>query len=319
MSCPGDVSGSVIMRKRYSPLRAFAVVFPLIALSYCAGIQAPAGPAAVVAPQSEDAPPVKLPNKSGSLKFAVLGDFGTASQREYELAAQMAKFYTGFKFDIVILVGDNLYGAERPQDFKAKFEDPYKPLLDAGVKFYAALGNHDARAQRYYKPFNMGGELYYSFKAPNEKVRFFMLDSTYPDPEQIAWLEKELKGSSDDWKIVYFHHPIYSSGGRHGSDLKLRETLEPLFIKYNVSVVFTGHDHFYERIKPQNGIVHFVVGSGGQLAVGDILKTDLTAKGFDTDQVFMAVEISGDKMYFNAISRPGEVVDSGIIERRIPQ
>ena len=101
--------------------------------------------------------------------------------------------------------------------------------------------------------------------------------------------------------------------------MKLRETLEPLFLKYDVSVVFTGHDHFYERIKPQHGIVYFVVGSGGQLAYGDIDKSSaLTAKGFDTDNVFLAVEISGNKMYFNGISSDGRVVDSGIIERRVP-
>jgi 3',5'-cyclic AMP phosphodiesterase CpdA len=165
----------------------------------------------------------------------------------------------------------------------------------------------------------MDGKLYYSLKAPNENVRFFMLDSTYPVPEQIDWLEKELKASKEDWKIAVFHHPLYSSGGRHGSDLKLRETLEPLFIKYNVSVVFTGHDHFYERIKPQHGIVHFVCGSGGQLAVGDIDKgSNLTAKGFDTGNAFLAVEIQGDKMYFNAIATDGKVVDSGIVERRMP-
>jgi predicted MPP superfamily phosphohydrolase len=302
-----------------STLAAFSIVSLLIAVGCLGGTPAPTGPVAVEAPQGAAAPAVSLPNEKGSLKFAVLGDFGTAERPEYELAAQMAKFYKGFKLELVVLVGDNLYGAERPQDFKSKFEDPYKPLLDAGVKFYASLGNHDARAQRYYKPFNMGGELYYSFKAPKEKVRFFVLDSTYPVPEQIVWLEKELKASSDDWKIVYFHHPLYSSGGRHGSDLQLRETLEPLFIKYGVSVVLAGHDHFYERIKPQHGIAYFVVGSGGQLAAGDIDKnSNLTAKGFDTDRAFMAVEISGDKMYFNAISRDGRIVDSGIIERRLP-
>jgi hypothetical protein len=151
-------------------------------------------------------------------------------------------------------------------------------------------------------------------------VRFFMLDTTYPVPEQIAWLEKELKASNDDWKIAVFHHPLYSSGGRHGSDLQLRQTLEPLFIKYNVSVAFTGHDHFYERIKPQHGIVHFVVGSGGRLAPDDIAKpSDLTARGFDTDRVFMAVEIDGDAMTFNAIARTGEIVDSGRILRRRPE
>jgi calcineurin-like phosphoesterase family protein len=296
-------------------------LFPfLIAVGSRVGTATAAPPAHVEAPQATAAPAVSLPNQGGSLKFTVLGDFGTAERPEYELAAQMAKLYAGFKLQLVLLVGDNLYGAERPQDFKSKFEDPYKPLLDAGVKFYASLGNHDARAQRYYEPFNMGGKLYYSFKAPKGNVRFFMLDSSYPVPDQIDWVEKELKGSNEDWKIVVFHHPPYSSGGRHGSDLKLRETLEPLFIKYNVSVVLNGHDHFYERIKPQHGIVYFVVGSGGQLAEGDIDKdSNITAKGFDTDRAFMAVEISGDKMYFNALSRLGQVVDSGVIERRTSQ
>jgi len=263
---------------------------------------------------------VTLPNEQGSLKFTVLGDFGTADQPEYELAERMVNVCAGFKVDFVITVGDNLYGAGRPQDFKRKFEDPYKPMLDQGVKFYATLGNHDSRAQRYYKPFNMDGKLYQSFKAPRQSVRFFLLDSTYPTPEQIDWLDGELKGSNEAWKIVVFHHPIYSSGGRHGSDLELRKTLEPLFIKYNVSVALTGHDHFYERVKPQHGIAHFVVGSGGRLAPGDIDKASpITAKGFDTDRAFMAVEISGDTMYFNAISREGRIVDSGTITSRKPE
>jgi calcineurin-like phosphoesterase family protein len=276
-----------------------------------------ASAAVVAAPPA--APAVVLPNRKGDLRFTVLGDFGTAGAREYELASEMGKFCDTFKVDLVITVGDNLYGAEEPDDFKSKFEDPYKPMLDAGIKFYASLGNHDARAQRNYKPFNMNGNLYYTLKAPRQNVRFFFLDSTYPVPEQIAWLEKELKSSNEDWKIAVYHHPTYSSGGRHGSDLKLREILEPLFIKYNVSVVFNGHDHFYERIKPQHDIAYFVVGSGGQLAYGDIGKdSGLTAQGFDTDQAFMAVEIGGDTMYFNAVSRVGEIVDSGTVNRRIP-
>jgi len=215
-----------------------------------------------------------------------------------------------------VLVGDNLYGAERPQDFRKKFEIPYKPLLDAGVKFYASLGNHDAREQRYYKLFNMEGKLYYTF-SPKPDVRFFALESTYPEPEQIKWLESELKASGSDWKIAFFHHPLYSSGDRHGSDLRLRELLEPLFLKYNISVVLTGHDHFYERVKPQKGIAYFVVGSGGKLRAGNIDRgSGLTAKGFDTDLAFMAAEITGDEMYFSVISRTGQIVDSGSLTRR---
>ena len=260
--------------------------------------------------------PVALPNRAGSLKFGVLGDFGTGDKSQYELADQMAKLHQRFKYELVVLVGDNLYGSERPQDFTMKFELPYKPLLDAGVKFYASLGNHDAREQRFYKLFNMDGKLYYTL-TPKPNVRFFVLESTYPEPEQIKWVETELKASSHDWKIVYFHHPLYSSGDRHGSDLRLREVLEPLFLKYNVSVVLNGHDHFYERVKPQKGIVYFVVGSGGQLRKGNIDRgSGITASGFDTDQAFMAAEIAGDEMYFNAISRMGQTIDSGVLTRR---
>jgi predicted MPP superfamily phosphohydrolase len=259
---------------------------------------------------------VPLPNRDGSFKFAVLGDFGTGDRPQYQLAEQMFAVYKKFKYDFVMLVGDNLYGAQRPQDFRNKFEVPYKPLLDAGVKFYASLGNHDAREQRYYKPFNMEGQLYYTF-SPRPDIRFFALESTYPVPEQFQWLEKELKASGSDWKIAFFHHPLYSSGDRHGSDIRLREVLEPLFLKYNVSVVLTGHDHFYERVKPQKGIVYFVTGSGGQLRAGNIdRRSGLTATGFDTDLAFMVAEIVSDQMYFNAISRTGRIVDSGSIARR---
>jgi predicted MPP superfamily phosphohydrolase len=263
---------------------------------------------------------VSLPNQKGSLKFAVLGDFGTGERDQYQTAERMALVLKQFPFELVLLVGDNLYGSERPQDFRQKFEIPYKPLLDAKVKFYASLGNHDSHAeQTRYEHFNMNGEPYYTFKAPVQNVRFFVLDSSYPEPKQITWLEKELKSSNDDWKIAFFHHPPYSSGGRHGSDLRLRQTLEPLFVQYNVSVVFTGHDHFYERIKPQKDIVYFVTGSGGKLSPGDIRAgSPLTAKGFDTDCVFLVAEIVGDEMVFNAIARSGRVVDSGLIARRKP-
>jgi hypothetical protein len=260
---------------------------------------------------------VALPNGDGSLKFLVLGDFGTGKRPQYELGEQMEKLRGRFGYETVITVGDNIYGGDRPQDMKKKFEDPYKPLLDAGVKFYASLGNHDDRAQSRYKLFNMEGRTFYTVKAPKQDVRFFALESDYPKPEQIAWLERELDNSGEAWKIPYFHHPLYSSGEKHGSHPELREVLEPLFVKYGVTVVFTGHDHFYERVKPQQGITHFVVGSGGQLRRGNIDRTSgLTASGFDTDQVFLAVEIDKDQLFFNAISRTGAVIDSGVIERR---
>jgi predicted MPP superfamily phosphohydrolase len=260
---------------------------------------------------------VQLPNRDGSFKFGVLGDFGTGDRSQFEMGTQMAALHSRFKYQTVVLTGDNLYGSERPQDFRNKFELPYKALLDRGVKFYASLGNHDSREQRYYKLFNMDGKLYYTFN-PAAEVRFFAFESSYPVPEQIKWLEEELKKSTSKWKIVFFHHPLYSSGGRHGSDVRLREVLEPLFVRYNVSVVLQGHDHFYERVKPQKGITYFVIGAGGKLRDGDIdARSGITAKGYDADLSFMAAEIIDDQMYFNVISRDGGIVDSGVLTRRI--
>jgi 3',5'-cyclic AMP phosphodiesterase CpdA len=147
-------------------------------------------------------------------------------------------------------------------------------------------------------------------------VRFFVLDSDYLDQPQVQWLESQLKASTDEWKIPYFHHPLYSSGGRHGSETDLRLTLEPLFVKYGVSVVFSGHDHIYERTKPQKGITYFVSGSAGQLRRGDLEQSTLTASGYDQDQTFMIVEVAGNTMYVQAITRTGQTVDSATIERR---
>jgi 3',5'-cyclic AMP phosphodiesterase CpdA len=136
------------------------------------------------------------------------------------------------------------------------------------------------------------------------------------DPRQMAWLESALKQSTDDWKICYFHHPIYSDGGRHGSDVELRVTLEPVFLKYGVNVVFAGHDHIYERLKPQKGITYFVNGSSGELRKGDVHPSGLTAAYFDQDQAFSLVEIAADDLYFEARTRTGRTVDSGVIHRR---
>ena len=258
------------MRPRH--LWFLALLFPLLLIGagYREAVDVGARASVVEAQQpAQTEETVPLPNRDGSFKFAVLGDFGTGGRAQDQMAEQMFAVYKKFKYDFVLLVGDNLYGSQRPQDFRNKFEVPYKPLLDAGVKFYASLGNHDAREQRYYKPFNMEGQLYYTFN-PRPDIRAFALETTYPSPEQFQWLEKELKASGSDWKIAFFHHPLYSSGDRHGSDVRLREVLEPLFLKYNVSVVLSGHDHFYERVKPQKGIAYFVVGSGGQLRKGNI-------------------------------------------------
>lgn len=258
-------------------------------------------------------PKATLPNNRDSFHFAVIGDTGTGGSAQYKISELMASVRKTFSYDTVLMLGDNLYGRE---DYKKKFEQPYAALLNDGVKFYASLGNHDSPNQRFYKNFNMDGKRFYSFE-PRDGIRFFALDSNHMDREQLDWLDKELAASKENWKIAFFHHPPYSSGETHGSSKTLRNLLEPMFLKYGVSLVLSGHEHFYERIKPQHGIPYFIVGSSAKLRKGDIHTDSLTAKGFDTDNVFMICEIRENTLYFQVISKAGKTVDSGEIERPV--
>ena len=256
-----------------------------------------------------------LPNDPDSVKFLVIGDSGTGDRFQYDVAAKIVDARVRFPFEFAIMLGDNLYGSEKAADYVRKFEVPYGPLLDKGVKFYASLGNHDDPSQRYYQKFNMDGQRYYTFR--RKDVEFFVLDSTYMSPPQINWLRNELKRSDAKWKIPYFHHPIYSSGERHGSELDLQRVVEPMFVENGVDVVFSGHEHFYERLKPQKGIVYITQGGAAKLRRGNIRDNSaMTAKGFDSDRSFTLVEIAGDHLFFETISRLGTLVDSGEFPRR---
>jgi 3',5'-cyclic AMP phosphodiesterase CpdA len=255
-----------------------------------------------------------LPNRSDSLKFAAMGDNGTGDRAQYELAQQMVKVHATFPFDLVIMLGDNMYGGQSPSDYVKKFEQPYAPLLTAGVKFQASIGNHDRPEQINYKLYNMNGQRYYTYVRNN--VRFLALDSNLMDRKQVEWVDATLRDAREDWKIPYFHHPLYSNAARHGSSVDLRVLLEPIFVRYGVNVVFSGHDHVYERLKPQKGIHYFVSGSAGQLRKGNMEASDQTAASFDQDLSFLAVEVAGADMVFQAISRTGQIVDSGVIRRQ---
>ena len=253
-----------------------------------------------------------LPNKEGAVRFLVIGDTGTGTDKQNELAKVMLRYRQTFPFEFVLMLGDNMYGSEKAIDYKQKFENVYRPLLDQKVKFYAALGNHDDSNQRFYEFFNMEGQEYYRFKKGN--VSFYSLNSNYMDKKQVDWFNDQLAKDTSAWKIAYFHHPPYSSGGAHGSDTKLRQIVEPIFLKHGVNIVFAGHEHFYERIKPQNGIYYFISGSGGKLRKGDVTKgSPLTAKAYDDDMSFMLIEVDEKEMHYQVVSRTGATVDSGVI------
>jgi predicted MPP superfamily phosphohydrolase len=256
---------------------------------------------------------IRLPLKDKSLRFAMIGDSGTGEKEQYEIAKQMETYHNVVGFDFVIMLGDNIYGGHEPRDFQRKFETPYKPLLDAGVKFYASLGNHDdPKLEPLYKPFNMNGERYYTFKRGD--IQFFALDSNYMDAQQLTWLEQNLRSSKAQWKICFFHHPLYNEGKMHGPDLDLRNQLSPLLKSYGVNAVFAGHEHAYQRLKPVDNIYYFVQGDSGKLERHDFHHSNQLAS-FDQGRTFMIVEIVGETMYFQTISQDGQTIDSGGLPR----
>jgi hypothetical protein len=114
-------------------------------------------------------------------------------------------------------------------------------------------------------------------------VRLFVLDSNYLHARQVAWIGGARKAAAEPWEICDFLHPLYSDGGRHGSEVDLRVKLESLFVKYGVNVVYSAHDHLDECVKPGEGIAYFVYGAGGQLRQGHLKRSALTAAGFDQD------------------------------------
>lgn len=299
------------MRKRPIPMRYLLILLaPLLLTALYPGLPGDETPPKAP-PLPQSALDVRLPLKDGSVRWAVIGDNGTGEAPELDVAREMQRYWTKVKFDFVTMDGDNIYGGHSARDYERKFEEPYKPLLDEGVKFYASLGNHDdAQIEINYKPYDMGGNRYYTFD--KKDVEFFVLDSNYMTPKQLSWLEDKLKSSTAKWKIAYFHHPLYTCAKFHGPDIDLRNQLMPLFTEYGVNAVWYGHEHVYERLKPQQGIYFFLEGESGQLRYHNIREScDLDAVRFDTDRSFMLVEIDGDQMYFETISRTGAVVDSG--------
>lgn len=317
---PQSFKDDVAKTKFRLPRRSFiaACLSLIIGLAASVNLPATAGRAQVTAAQ---APIVALPLPEGeapedTFRFVVIGDPGSGAKAQFDIARRMAVFREERPYDTVITTGDNIYPNGEPKHFAEKFEQPYAELLKRGVKFYASLGNHDVARNRTAQPnyalFNMGGRAYYSFTKGDGLIEFFALDSTLIDDKQLQWLGDALAASKAQWKIAFFHHPLYSSGKRHGSNKRLREILEPLFVKHQVHIVFNGHDHFYERTKTQKGIHYFVVGASGKLRRSDINRASpFFADGNDRVHSFMFLEVTHERFFFWAVDADGNILDSG--------
>jgi 3',5'-cyclic AMP phosphodiesterase CpdA len=261
---------------------------------------------------------------SSEFSFAVLGDSGDGSSRQRMVASSMLARDP----DLVLHTGDVVYDDGEAEDYDPKFFDIYRDLI-ASVCIFPSLGNHDyhtSRAQPYLDAFFLPAnnssqtERYYSFDYGD--AHFVALDSNLEGAEFTAmkeWLAKDLASSARRWKFAFLHHALYSSGSKHGIDWRIREELSPIFEAHNVDMVFSGHEHNYERSLPRRdyvstskGVIYVVSGGGaGLYRVG---KSDFTAHSASVNH-FVWVRINGEKLTLEAVDASGTVFDAYDIDK----
>ncbi|WP_224369238.1 metallophosphoesterase [Hyalangium versicolor] len=270
--------------------------------------------------------------------FAAVGDFGTGGNDERQMADKMLASHP----DLFVALGDNAYASGTESEIQNNLFVPLADVL-AEVPFFPVAGNHEYvtdQSQPYldnlYLPTSpSGGERYYSFDWGH--VHFVGLDSNCAIglaskdrctlAAQKAWLEQDLATSKAAWKIVYFHHPPWSSG-EHGSQPLMRREFGPLFEKYGVDLVLTGHDHNYERSKPmigdgvapagQQGITYLVVGGGGaSLRPFAASQPSWSVLRNNSAHGFLDVTVDEGTLTAKLISTTGSVVDSFSLTKKL--
>ena len=259
------------------------------------------------------------------IRVLALGDFGTGSRQQIQLAGAMKAYQAKSPFDFGITLGDNFYpnGVASPTDpqWKANWEDLYSPL---GISFYATLGNHD-----YMRPDGPAAEITYSQQSRSWKmpatyytytagpVQFFAIDtielsdSVLPN-EETAWLDTEIAKSKARWKVVYGHYQIYSA--TRGDEQNLIKRLLPL-LRNRVDLYLCGHDHNLQELKPEDG-VHFFVSGGGGAGVYPFRQANYPHSIFKEEQYgFTILDANQDELKVKFVGLQGEEIYSSTIHK----
>ncbi len=262
------------------------------------------------------------PEDTPLFQFVAIGDVGTGSQKQYDVAKAMLRHWESSPFSTVLMTGDNIYEKGEIEKVSEAFEKPYADLLRHGVKFYASLGNHDFLTKEgedeiAYPGYNMPAR-YYTFT--QQPVQFFALDTNQfylrdsrREPlwnEQLQWLRHELEESIAPLKVVFAHHPIYSSG-HHGSDPNLAKDLSPILEDYGVQLYLNGHDHNYERTESIKGVTYITIGNGAKLRrIGR--REDWSARA-ESRLGFTTLDVYLDRLMVKAIDKNSRVYDESVI------
>ncbi len=264
-------------------------------------------------------PPV--PETPGSWKFSAIGDYGSGHSPLDEIGDNVL----AGKPELLLTTGDNVYYNGTEAEFRKKWDPPqWFGRLREQLVVRPSLGNHDVRREPdgvpYFKRFpELDGARFYSFD--NKGVHFVSVDTTEslaPGSPQLRWLEKDLAASTADWKVLYFHHPLYN--GNPGDNGPNDEYLGPLIAKYGVDLLLSGHEHNYQRSKPlnANGTLEIITGGGGQSLHPFRIKQPAHNAYRDVDFGHVEVEVTGDKLVGRYVVRDGSVRDTFVIENTTP-
>jgi hypothetical protein len=265
----------------------------------------------VGAPDATIQVPASTAGSEPDVRLAVLGDVGTGDTNEWGTANLVTQAAKSDPFDGLVLLGDNVYPDGDPSRLGATVFDPFAPILDQGTALLPVLGNHDVQeghANGQVTALGMPGRWY---ATDIGSVLFIALDSNLVgDPDQLHWLESTLAAKKAPWVIVATHHPAYSAG-YHGSDRDVQETWVPIFERYRVDLVLSGHDHDYQRIEPIQGVTYIVSGGGSKIRPTG--RTDFTAYAASVLH-FLDIAIWEDRLEVTAFSAEG-AFDRTVIDR----
>jgi 3',5'-cyclic AMP phosphodiesterase CpdA len=244
-------------------------------------------------------------------RLVVLGDVGEAGSRLTSTADAVAELSDGDPYEAMLLLGDNVYPSGDPARLDEVVFEPFAPVLDGDTSLLAILGNHDVadgHGDAQMRALGMPGRWW--AETWNDDLLVVGLDSNdVDDPQQLAFLERTLATSSARWKIVALHHPPYSAGYQ-GSSTEAREAFSPLFERYGVQLVLSGHEHDYQRSVPIDGVVYVV--SGGVARTRRTGEEDFTAVSFSWHH-FLDIAVFEDRLLLRAVNQDRRVADEASI------